>query len=86
MEAAFGLPRSEALRALTLYPAQILGVEEHLGSIEKGTSASLIITDGDPLEIRTRVEREFIDGREVNLEDKKHDRLNRRYAARPEVE
>jgi imidazolonepropionase-like amidohydrolase len=86
MASAFGLPRSEALRALTLYPAQILGVEDILGSIEEGKSASLIIVDSDPLEIRTRVEKEFIDGREVDLEDNKHDRLYRRYAARPRVD
>jgi len=86
MAAAFGLPRSEALRALTLYPAQILGVENHLGSIEMGKAASLIITDGDPLEIRTQVEREFIDGREVDLKNNKHERLYRRYAARPLVD
>ena len=85
MAAAFGLPRSEALRALTLYPAQILGVDQNLGSIETGKAASLIITDGDPLEIRTRVEREFIDGREVDLANNKHERLYRRYAARPKV-
>jgi len=86
MAVAFGLPKSEALRALTLYPAEILGVGKHLGSIEEGKSASLIITDGDPLEIRTRVEREFIDGREVDLENNKHDRLYRRYAARPKMD
>jgi imidazolonepropionase-like amidohydrolase len=86
MAAAFGLPREEAMRALTLYPAQILGVGDDLGSIEKGKAASLIITDGDPLEIRTHVEREFIDGREVDLEDNKHERLYRRYAARPKVD
>jgi hypothetical protein len=57
-----------------------------LGSIEEGKSASLIIVDSDPLEIRTRVEKEFIDGREVDLEDNKHDRLYRRYAARPRVD
>ena len=86
MAVAFGLPRSEALRGLTLYPAQILGVGKHLGSIEEGKSASLIIIDGDPLEIRTHVEREFIDGREVDLENNKHDRLYRRYAARPKMD
>ena len=86
MAAAFGLPRSEAIRALTLYPAQILGVENTLGSIEEGKSASLIITNGDPLEIRTQVEREFIDGREVNIANNKHERLYRRYAARPKVD
>ncbi len=82
MAAAFGLPRDEALKAITLYPAQILGVGDELGSIEPGKSASLIITDGDPLEIRTTVERVFIDGREADLETR-HTRLYERYASRP---
>ncbi len=55
-------------------------------SIEVGKSASLIITDGDPLEIRTQVEREFIDGREVDLKNNKHYRLYERYARRPLIE
>jgi imidazolonepropionase-like amidohydrolase len=86
MAAAFGLPRDEAIKAITLYPAQILGVGDHLGSIEAGKSASVIITDGNPLEIRTHVERSFIDGRKVDLQDNRHDRLYRRYAARPVVD
>jgi imidazolonepropionase-like amidohydrolase len=80
--AAYGLPREEALRSVTLYPARILGVEEHLGSIEAGKSASLIVTDGDPLEIRTQVKRVFIDGRESDLTNR-HRTLYERYAARP---
>ncbi len=82
MAAAFGLPRDEALKAVTLWPAQILGVGDELGSIEVGKSASLIITDGDPLEIRTNVERVFIDGREADLTTR-HTRLYERYANRP---
>jgi hypothetical protein len=54
-----------------------------LGSIEKGKSASLILTDGDPLEIRTKVLASWIDGRAVPLEDNKHERLYRKYAQRP---
>jgi imidazolonepropionase-like amidohydrolase len=83
MAAAFGLSKNEALRALTLYPAEILGVDDVLGSIETGKSASIILTDGDPLEIRTNVERVFIDGREADIHDNRHERLYRRYAARP---
>ena len=44
----FGLPRDEALKAVTLYPAQILGLGDRLGSIEEGKIANLILTDGDP--------------------------------------
>jgi len=83
MAAAFGLPREEALRAITLAPASILGVGSDLGSIEVGKSASVILTDGDPLEIRTQILAEWIDGRPVALEDNKHARLYRKYAARP---
>jgi imidazolonepropionase-like amidohydrolase len=67
---AFGLPRDEALRALTLNAAQILGVGDRLGSIEKGKSADLILTDGDPLEARTHIKQMFIAGREVSLESR----------------
>ena len=68
--AAFGLPRPEALKALTIYTAQIFGVEDRLGSIEKGKLADFILTDGDPLEEKTRIERMFIAGREVSLESR----------------
>jgi imidazolonepropionase-like amidohydrolase len=68
--AAFGLPREEALKAITLYPAQILGVERDLGSIEPGKIADLLITDGDPLEYRTKIKRVFINGVEAPLVSK----------------
>jgi imidazolonepropionase-like amidohydrolase len=67
---AFGLPRDEALKGLTLNAAQILGVGDRLGSIEKGKIADLILTDGDPLEARTHIKRMFIAGREVSLESR----------------
>lgn len=83
MAAAHGLGKDDALRAITLDAARILGVGAALGSIEVGKSASLILTDGDPLEIRTRVAAAWIDGRPVALEDNRHDRLYRKYASRP---
>jgi imidazolonepropionase-like amidohydrolase len=83
MGASFGLPKEEALKSVTLYPAQILGVGDNLGSIEVGKSASLILTSGDPLEIRTRIIAEYIDGRRVNLEDNKQFRLYQKYMKRP---
>lgn len=67
---AFGLPREEALKGLTLNSAEILGAGEQLGSIEKGKVADLILTDGDPLEARTHIEQMFIAGREVSLESR----------------
>jgi len=82
MAVAFGLPYEEALKALTLYPAQIWGVSELVGSIEKGKLADLILTDGDPLETRTDIKQVFIQGRAVDL-DNKHLRLYQKYMKRP---
>ncbi len=79
--AAYGLPRDEALKAITLYPAQILGVADRVGSLEKGKDATLIVTDGDPLEITTRVSELFIQGRRVDLANK-HQRLYDKYRQR----
>ena len=70
MAAAFGLPKAEALRAVTLYPAQIFGVADRFGSIEPGKTANLVITDGDILEARTATKYLFIDGRPVPLGSK----------------
>lgn len=64
---AFGLPKEEALKAVTLYPAQILGVSDQLGSIEVGKMANLVVTDGDMLETRTSVKYLFIGGRLLPL-------------------
>jgi imidazolonepropionase-like amidohydrolase len=67
MAAAFGLPRAEALKAVTLYPALIFGVADRMGSIEPGKVANLVITDGDLLEARTHVRYLFINGRQLPL-------------------
>ena len=67
MAAAFGLPRAEALKAVTLYPAQIMGVADRVGSIEAGKLANLVVTDGDLLEARTQVRYLFIEGRQIPL-------------------
>jgi len=80
--AAYGLPQDEALKAITLYPAQILGVADRVGSLEKGKDATLIVTDGDPLEITTRVSELFIQGRRIDLANKHHrlyDKYRQRY-------
>ena len=76
--AAHGLPRDEALKAITLYPAQILGAADRLGSLEPGKLASFFVTNGDPLDIRTKVERIFIQGREIELSDRQT-KLNDKY-------
>jgi len=75
MAAAFGLPKEDALKAVTLYPAQILNVADRLGSIEVGKMANLVVTDGDLLETRTHVRHLFIDGRQVPL-NSRHTDLN----------
>jgi imidazolonepropionase-like amidohydrolase len=67
MAAAYGLPRAEALKAVTLYPAQILGVADRVGSVEQGKLANLVVTDGDLLEARTHVRYLFINGRQIPL-------------------
>jgi imidazolonepropionase-like amidohydrolase len=77
----FGLPHDEALKAITLYPAQILGVGDKLGSLEVGKYATLIVTNGDPLETATQVERAFIEGREVDLNNRQIE-LYKKYAER----
>ncbi len=67
MAAAFGLAKEEALKAVTIYPAQLLGVSDRLGSLETGKAATLIVTNGDPLDLPTSVEAAYIDGRKIDL-------------------
>jgi imidazolonepropionase-like amidohydrolase len=76
--AAYGLPADEALKAITLYPAQILGCADRVGSLEAGKDATLIVTDGDPLETFTHVERAYIQGRALDLSSR-HTRLWEKY-------
>ncbi|MBV9404650.1 MAG: amidohydrolase family protein [Acidobacteriaceae bacterium] len=79
---AFGLPHDEALKALTINSAQILGVGDQLGSIEKGKWADLLLTDGDPMEAKTNIKQMFIAGREVSLESR-HTREYEKWMKRP---
>lgn len=82
---AFGLPRDEALKALTLYPAEMYGVGNQLGTIEAGKIANLMVTDGDPLAITTHVRHLVIHGK-VSSTDNKHRRLYELYRSRPAAE
>jgi imidazolonepropionase-like amidohydrolase len=75
MAAAFGLSKADALKSVTLYPAQIMNVADRLGSIEAGKMANLVVTDGDLLEIRSHIRYLFIDGRPVVLSSR-HTELN----------
>lgn len=82
MAVAFGLPEDEAVRAITLSPAEILGVSHRVGSLEPGKDATVIMTDGNVLDTATHVVVAFVQGREVDLSDR-HKRLWRKYQARP---
>jgi imidazolonepropionase-like amidohydrolase len=79
---SFGLPREEALKAVTVNPAEILGVGDRLGTIEIGKIANLIVTDGDPLEIKTQILQLVINGMVADKMNK-HLQLYERYRARP---
>ena len=77
--AAFGLSPEKALESITIAPARIFGVADRYGSLVRGKSATMIITDGDPLEIMTNVEAMWIDGRRVDLTSR-HTQLRDKYA------
>jgi imidazolonepropionase-like amidohydrolase len=70
MAAAYGLEREDALKAITLWPAELLGIADKVGSIETGKLANLLVSRGDPLDIRSEVRYVFIEGREVPLESR----------------
>jgi imidazolonepropionase-like amidohydrolase len=67
---AFGLPYEEALKALTINPAEMWGVAGQLGSLEVGKTANVVVANGDPLELQTDVKRVFIAGHEVPMESR----------------
>lgn len=69
--AAYGLTKEEALAAITLDAAKILGIADRTGSIEVGKDANIIISEGDVLDMRTSIiTKAYIQGRDVNLDDK----------------
>jgi imidazolonepropionase-like amidohydrolase len=80
---AYGLPREEALKATTLYAAEILGAADCVGSLELGKDATFILTNGDPLEATTVIDQAFIQGRAVDLNNR-HKRLFRKYQSKYE--
>jgi imidazolonepropionase-like amidohydrolase len=82
MASAFGLSKDDALKSVTLWPAQILGVADRLGSLEPGKIANLVVTTGDLLEAKTDTKYLFIDGRQVPL-DTKHSELYQQFKDRP---
>lgn len=70
MAAAFGLSQEDALRSVTLWPAQILGIGDRFGSLDVGKVANVVVTTGDLLEARTETKYLFIDGRLVPLDNR----------------
>ncbi len=65
---AYGLPYDEAMKAITLNPAEIWGVADKLGSLDVGKTANVVIANGDPLDVRTSVKQVYIDGVAIPME------------------
>jgi imidazolonepropionase-like amidohydrolase len=80
--AAYGMPRDQALAAITLEPARILGIADRVGSLEPGKDATLFVSDRDVLDFRHTVLAAYVDGRALDLSDR-HKRLYERYRNRP---
>jgi imidazolonepropionase-like amidohydrolase len=78
---AFGLPYDEALKALTLNPAKMWGVDDRLGSLDVGKMANVVVANGDPLDLKTDVKQVFIAGHEVPMSSRQT-RLRDQYSAR----
>ena len=82
IRAAFSKARSDAaVKSITLWPAEILGVADRVGSLEPGKDATLIVTNGDPLETATHVQQAFVQGPKVDLSDR-HKQLYNKYRAK----
>jgi imidazolonepropionase-like amidohydrolase len=73
-----GMPYADALRAITLTPAEIWGVADEAGSIEVGKEADIVVWSGDPFEPLSRAEHVFVSGREL-VAPTRQDRLLERY-------
>jgi imidazolonepropionase-like amidohydrolase len=76
--AAFGLPADEALKAVTSYPAAILGLDNRVGTLENGKDATLLITTGNPIEYSTQIEQVYVQGRKSDMMDM-HRQLYQKY-------
>jgi imidazolonepropionase-like amidohydrolase len=79
---AYGMTHDDALRAVTLTPAEVFGLSDHIGSLQPGRDANVVVWSGDPFEFSTTVEHVLIRGREV-LEPSRQDMLIERYKAKP---
>ena len=79
---AYGMSHDEALRAVTLTPAELFGLSDRIGSLQPGRDANVVVWSADPFEFSTRVEHVFIRGREVK-EPSRQDLLIERYKPHP---
>ena len=79
---AYGMTRDDALRAITLTPAEVFGVADRVGSLQAGKDADVVVWGGDPFEFGTQPERVFIRGREVRATTRQ-DLLEQRYKTLP---
>lgn len=78
---AYGMPYEEALKGVTIYPAQIFGIDNSIGSIENGKIANIVVTDNDILEVATEIKYLFINGYNVPLENR-HSKLYEEFKKR----
>jgi len=79
---AYGLSPEDGLKAVTLYPAQMFGLSDQLGTLQVGKVANVIVTNGDPLDVTTDIKYVFIRGQLTSL-DNRHKRLYEKYLNRP---
>jgi imidazolonepropionase-like amidohydrolase len=82
LSTAYGLDMDEAIKALTINPAQIFGVADRYGSLEAGKVANVMVTTGNPLDVRSNVKYLFIRGQAIPLTDR-HTKLYEQYRGRP---
>lgn len=82
--ASYGMSKEDAIKALTLHPAQIFGVEDRLGSLESGKQANLFISDGDPFQPMTQIEQVFIKGYKIPMQSR-HSQLYEEFLDRDAV-
>jgi imidazolonepropionase-like amidohydrolase len=79
---SYGMTHDAALRAVTLTPAEMFGVADHVGSLQPGRDANVVIWSGDPFEFSTRAEHVYIHGRDV-IAPSRQDMLTQRYKTLP---
>ena len=80
---AYGMDWDEALRAITLAPAEVFGVADRIGTLRAGLDANVVVWSGDPFEFGTRAEQVFIRGVQQELGDSRQDQLIERYRELP---